>query len=301
MLRCQRYSSWWVGRVVSFHLHLAWFMIVRTVAMSSVYQRLDLGVTSRAGGPHEMPPKPRQLRAPQPKQSGNAFQALVDLPEDGSDPTFDGRDGIVDGTDDNTVVIANPRDSGPPASQQLDHNESVEDNIVLPSNQINDCEAMHYKNQQHLYDIEMRVMGLSNNQQQDFEEVTNKVDNLLQEVERRTSGIGDEMESAFQTVLDKLENLTKQVDKMATEEVALRKAYRQSNAETAALKATVDTLTKQLDERIVIPAPPLPDPATSPSAMEEMTVQLSHVQHDIQDVLEAVRNPPGKRKRWGSD
>jgi hypothetical protein len=30
--------------------------------------------------------------------------------------------------------------------------------------------------------------------------------------------------------------------------------------------------------------------------MEEMMMQLSHVQHDIQDVLEAVRNPPGKRK-----
>jgi chromosome segregation ATPase len=155
---------------------------------------------------------------------------------------------------------------------------------------------MHYKNQQRLYDIEMRVMGLSNNQQQDFEEVNNKVDNLLQEVERRTSAIGDEMESAFRTVLDKLENLTKQVDKMAMEEVALRKAYRQSTAETAALKATINTLTKQLDERIVIPAPPLPDPATSPSAMEEMMVQLSHVQHDIQDVLAAVRNPPSKRK-----
>jgi hypothetical protein len=248
-----------------------------------------------------MPRKPRQLRAPRPKQSGTAFQALVDLPEDGSDPTFDGRDGIVDGTDDNTVVIANPRDSGPPASQQFQHNDWVEDNIILLSNQINDSEAMHYQNQQRLYDIEERVMKLSTNQQQDFEEVNSKMDSLLQEMERRTSAIGDKMESAFQTVLDKLENLTKQVDKMALEEVALRKAYRQSTAEMAALKATVDTLTKQLDKHIVFPALPLPDPATSPSAMEEMMMQLSHVQHDIQDVLEAVRNPPGKRKRWGSD
>jgi hypothetical protein len=248
-----------------------------------------------------MPPKPRQLRAPRPKQSWNAFQALVDLPKDGSDPTFDGRDGIVDGTDDNTVVIANLRDSGLPASQQHEHNEWVEDNIVLLSKTINESDAMHYKNQQRLYDIEERVRKLSNNQQEDFEEVNGKMDNLLQEVERRTSAIGDEMESAFQMVLDKLENLTKQVDKMALEEVALRKAYHQSTAETAALKATVDTLMKQLDERIIIPASPLPDPATSPSAMEEMTMQLSHVQHDIQDVLAAIRNPPGKRKRWGSD
>jgi regulator of replication initiation timing len=115
-------------------------------------------------------------------------------------------------------------------------------------------------------------------------------------IERRTGAIGDEMESAFQTVFDKLDNLTKKVDKMALEEVALRKAYRQSTTETAALKATVDTLTKQLDEHFVFLALPLLDPATSPSAMEEMTMQLSHVQHDIQDVLEAVRNPPGKRK-----
>jgi hypothetical protein len=77
----------------------------------------------------EMPPKHRQLRAPQPKSSGNTYQTLVELPENGSNSTFDGRDGIVDGTDDNTVVIANPRDSGLPASQQLEHNEWVEDNI----------------------------------------------------------------------------------------------------------------------------------------------------------------------------
>jgi hypothetical protein len=215
-----------------------------------------------------MPPKPRQLRTPWPKQPGNAFQALVDLPEDGSDSTFDGRDGIVDGTEDNTVVIANPRDSGPPASQQLQHNEWVEDNIAVLSQQIND---LHYKNETRLYNIEERVIGLSNSQQQLFED-------------------------AFQTVINKLDNLTRKMDKMALEGVALRKVYGQSIAETAALKATVDTLMKQLDEHIVFPALPLPDPMASSTTMEEMTMQLSVVQNDIQDVLEAVRNPPGKRK-----
>jgi hypothetical protein len=53
-----------------------------------------------------MPPKPRQLRAPQPKQPGNIFQALVDLPEDGSNSIFDGRDRKVDGTDKTTIEIA---------------------------------------------------------------------------------------------------------------------------------------------------------------------------------------------------
>jgi hypothetical protein len=84
-----------------------------------------------------MPPKHRQLRTPQPKLAGNAYQSLVDLPEDRFDPTFDGRDGKVDRTDDNTIVIPNPCDSGPPASQQLQHNEWVQDNIVLLSKQIN--------------------------------------------------------------------------------------------------------------------------------------------------------------------
>jgi hypothetical protein len=120
-------------------------------------------------------------------------------------------------------------------------------------------------------------------------------------IEQPTGAIGDEMESAFQTVFDKLDNLTRKVDKMALEEVALCKAYRQSTAKTAALKATVDTLTKQLNEHIVFPAPPLLDPMASSTTMEEMTMQLSVVQNDIQDVLEAVRNPPGKRKRRGSD
>jgi hypothetical protein len=53
---------------------------------------------------------------------------------------------------------------------------------------------------------------------------------------------------------------------------------------------------KQLNECIVILAPPLLDPVTSPSAMEEIMVQLSYVQHDIEDILAAIRNPPSKRK-----
>jgi hypothetical protein len=66
-----------------------------------------------------MPPKHRQLRAPHPKASGNAFQALVDPPNDGFHFSFDGGDERTDGSDDNAVVIANLRDSGPPASQEI--------------------------------------------------------------------------------------------------------------------------------------------------------------------------------------
>jgi hypothetical protein len=245
-----------------------------------------------------MLPKPRQLRAPWPKQSGNAFQALVDLPDDRSDSTFDGRHGNIDESD------------GFNAGNTLQRTPSAASEALLLSSRY----AEDYRESPvHKWRIELvnegahaHVFGA---------EINCSAENILQYytanaaiathvewlIEKHTGTIGDEMESAFQAVFDKLNNLTTKVDKMALEEVALCKAYRQSTAEIAALKATVDTLTKQLDEHIIIPVPPLPDPVTSPSAMEEMTVQLSHVQHDIQDVLAAVRNPPSKRKRWGSD
>jgi hypothetical protein len=66
--------------------------------------------------------------------------------------------------------------------------------------------------------------------------------------------------------------------------------------ETVALKAAVDTLTKKHDENITTTMPPLPDTVTSSTTMEEMIIQLSHIQHDIQDILDAICNPPGKRK-----
>jgi hypothetical protein len=65
-----------------------------------------------------MPPKHRQLRAPRPNASRNAFQALVDPPNDGKNLSFDGGDERTDGSDDNTVVNAFPCISGLPASPQ---------------------------------------------------------------------------------------------------------------------------------------------------------------------------------------
>jgi ElaB/YqjD/DUF883 family membrane-anchored ribosome-binding protein len=67
----------------------------------------------------------------------------VDLPEDRSKSTFDGRDGNIYGTDDNTVAIMNPYDSGLPASPQLQYTEWVEDNFVLLSKQINESGTKH--------------------------------------------------------------------------------------------------------------------------------------------------------------
>jgi regulator of replication initiation timing len=240
-----------------------------------------------------MPPKHRQLRAPQPKQSGNAFQALVDLPDDGSDSTFDGRHGKVDESD------------GFSAGNRLQRAPSAASEAPPPSPRYTDD---YGESPVRKWRIELANEGARAHVFR--AEIDCSAENILQYcaanaatgahlewvLEKRTGVIGDEMESTFQAVFDKLDNLTRKVDTMALEEVALRKGSRKSTAETAALKATVDTLMKQLDECNVLPALPLPDPTTSPSAMEEMTMQLSHVQHDIQDVLEAVRNPRGKRK-----
>jgi hypothetical protein len=65
--------------------------------------------------PCEMPPKHRQLHAPCPKASGNAYQGLVDPPHHGKSLSSDGGDERTDRYDNNTIVNANPRDSGPPA------------------------------------------------------------------------------------------------------------------------------------------------------------------------------------------
>jgi predicted nuclease with TOPRIM domain len=116
---------------------------------------------------------------------------------------------------------------------------------------------VHYKNEKCLYKIEERVIGLCNNQHLHFEDVNSKMDNLLQK-----------MDTAW------------------TENTMLHEAYRASREETAALKAAVDALTKKLEENTVISAPPSPDTMASSTAMEEMTMQLSHIQHDIQDVLD---------------
>jgi regulator of replication initiation timing len=240
-----------------------------------------------------MPPKPRQLRAPRPKQSGNEFQALVDLPEDGSNSTFDGRDGQVDESDGfsagNTLQRAPSAASEappPPHRYTTDYGDSPV--RKWGKELLNEAVSA--------YVFRAEIDCSAENILQYCAANTTVGAHLECLIERRTGAIGDEMQSAFLTVFDKLDNLTRKVDKMALEEVALRKAYSQSIAETAALKATVDTLTKQLDKHIVFPALPLLDPMASSSTMEEMTMQLSVVQNDIQDVLEAVRNPPGKRK-----
>jgi phosphoglycerate-specific signal transduction histidine kinase len=171
----------------------------------------------------------------------------VDLPQDGSDSTFDGRDGKVDESD--RFSARNTLQHTPSAASEGPPPPNDDNALVLTNLGISIM--MHHKNEQCLYKIEERVIRLYNNQHQYFDDINSKMDNLLQEMEWYTSAIGDEIESAFQIVFDKLDNLTRQVDKMALEEVALYKAYCQSTAETAALKATINTLIKQVNEHII--------------------------------------------------
>jgi regulator of replication initiation timing len=120
-------------------------------------------------------------------------------------------------------------------------------------------------------------------------------------MDKRIVGLKADQLLHFDALNGKMDDLLQKMYMTWTENTALREAYCASREETAALKVAVDTLMKKLDEIITITAPPSPETATSSTTMEEMTMQLSDVQHDIQDVLDAVRNPPGKRKRCTSD
>jgi septation ring formation regulator EzrA len=107
----------------------------------------------------------------------------------------------------------------------------------------------------------------------------------------------DHANARLEPFYNMLEGLLQRTDTVLNDNTELRTAYDASRAETAALKATVDTLTKTFDEQTAMPAPLSPNLTASSTTMEEMTIQLSVIQHNIQDVLEAIRNPPGKRKR----
>jgi hypothetical protein len=231
-----------------------------------------------------MPPKHRQLRTPRPKASGNAFQALVDPPHDGNDLSLDGVDERTKGSDDNTIVNARPRDSGPPAS--LPHPDGL-----LPA-----CANIEDR-LEHLLDISMKI-GYSIRANSDYiTEQLGTIDDNIGTIDDNIGTIDANNDDRFEALSNKMDSLLQKMDAAWTENTALSEAYRASREETAALRAAVDTLTKKLDENIAISAPPSPATVTTSTTMEEMTMQLSHVKNDIQDVLDAVCNPPGKRKQ----
>jgi uncharacterized protein (UPF0335 family) len=220
----------------------------------------------------------------------------VDLPQDGSDSTFDGRDGKVDGIDDNSVVNASQR---------------------IPA-----AEATAAASPQQPPDMISRIRAwrkaLANDTVGAYihgEPIDSGPETTLQfsaatlvaitdhhyESQNRLNSSKATLYKNFRSVYGKLDSLLEKVDTVIRENTVLRKAHEASRRETAALQAAVDTLTRKLDEHTTISAPPSLEIRASSTAIEEMTMQLSVVQHDIQDVLEAVCNPPGKRKRHTSN
>jgi hypothetical protein len=190
----------------------------------------------------------------------------VDPPNDGNNLSFDGGDGKTNGSDNNTIGNTPQCDSAAAASPE----------------QLRDDAAQLVR----LTDLYTMVATTTRDYVQ---KTSDDMHHLLIEMDDRAN-------VHLEPFYNMLEGALQQMDAVLNDNTELRAAYDASRAETAALKAAVDTLTWKFDEQLTIPAPPSPDLMAFSTTMEEMTMQLSVVQHDIQDVLEAVRNPPGKRK-----
>jgi hypothetical protein len=195
----------------------------------------------------------------------------VDLPDDVTGSIIAGRDGNVDATDNNSAVNASQRVSTTAASPE----------------QLLDDAAQ-------LVQITNLYTTLATSMRDYVQKTSDDMHNLLIEMDHRAN-------PRLEHFYNILEGVLQWMDAVLNDNTELRAAYDASRAETAALKAAVDTLTRKFDEPIATPAPPSPDLTASSTTMEEMTLQLLVVHHDIQDVLEAVRNPPGKRKRRTSN
>jgi hypothetical protein len=247
-----------------------------------------------------MPPKHRQPNAPRPKPAGNVYKALVDLPHDGSDPFTDGRDGKVDGSDGKSAVNAPQRISAaettaaastqPPPNAAPDHSWHERLAREATAAYIGTLE----RGPENTFEYSAATLVAITDHHYHIQECLQATDDFL----RSQSKLSDDfIYKNFQTVNRKLNLLLEKVDTVVQENTALREAHEDSRKEKAVLQAAVDNLTRKLDEHTTISAPPSPEITASSTTMEEMTMQLSVVQHDIQDVLAAVRNPPGKRKR----
>jgi hypothetical protein len=215
----------------------------------------------------------------------------VDLPEDESDSSFDGRDGKVDGTDGkstvNTLQCVSAAETAAAASPQQ---TPTGDPPLL---------IWHHGLIAAVVNTILHDAAMDGSPENHFQYSTASlcaVDQANIEIQRRLTTIEDNIYNSFHAVFSRLDSLLTKMDTVVNDNTVLRVAYDASKQETAPLKAAVDTLSRKIDEQIAIPAPPSPDLSASPTTMEEMMMQLSVVQHDIQDVLEAVRNPPGKRK-----
>jgi hypothetical protein len=220
----------------------------------------------------------------------------VDLPEDESDSSFDGRDGKVAGTDGKSAVNLPQCSSAAETTAAASPQQTPTRDPLL---RIWHCGLIAAAVNTVLHDVPMDC-GPQNHFQYSAARVCT-VEQANIEIQWRLTTFEDNVYGSFHAVFGRVDSLLTKMDTVVNENTVLRPAYDASKQETAALNAAVDTLSRKIDDQIAIPAPPSPDLMGSPTTMEEMTMQLSVIQHDIQDVLEAVRNPPGKRKQCTSN
>jgi hypothetical protein len=174
-----------------------------------------------------MPPKPRQLRAPRAKQPGNAFQALGNLPEDGSNSTSDGRDGKVDGTNENSVEIA-PQCVSATAATSTTPRETTRDRFYEWTGDLTrftqDAYLSDFSEERGAMDLKEYCAATHFN----LRMVEHEHGKSLRTINERIEQIEYLLPHSFDTVLTKLDELT-------LENTALRRAYHKSTTETAAL------------------------------------------------------------------
>jgi hypothetical protein len=145
----------------------------------------------------------------------------VDLPEDGSNSTFDGRDGKID--ESNGFSTGNMLQYVPSAASEVP---------PLPPRYTTDYgdSPVHKWHKElvnkgvHPYVFRAEIDCSAENILQYCTANIAMGAYLEQLIKQHIGAIRDNMESTFQTVFDKLDNLTRKVDKMALEEVPLCKA-----------------------------------------------------------------------------
>jgi hypothetical protein len=160
----------------------------------------------------------------------------VDLPEDGSDPTFDGRGGIVDGTDGNTVETAPQRVSAEAAPSKTTR-ETTRDRFYDWTSDLTrftqDAYLSDFSEERGAMDLKEYCAATHFNVRM----IEHEHGNTLRTIEERIEHIEHLLPHSFDAVLTKLSELT-------LENTALRRAYHKSTTETVALKTAVGRLTK---------------------------------------------------------
>jgi methyl-accepting chemotaxis protein len=250
-----------------------------------------------AGAPYvgkKMSPQHYQGNAQRSYWSKNAFAALVDLPHDGTNSTFDGRDGKVDGIDGKSVgePLQYALSAAPPATTSQLQTTATQ----YPLHKLHH-EMMRFIIKTFAENDEKNLgLALELNQIWINALCLLGIDQTSKESHCCFDTLKESIRNNRDMIHSRFDALTAKINTLHGENTMLCAAYDSTKAETAALKAAVNALTKKIDEQSVILVPPSPNLMASSTAMEEMTMQLCVVQNDIQDVLEAVRNPPSRRK-----